>query len=430
MATITRRGLGAAGLGVPLGLIGAPRQGAAQPGAPGFMSFTYAEDAGRPHVQAVLDSFRAAGGTAVEPIGSAWGDMQRNILLRSRSRNLPASAQVQERWLPSLAGLPEILDLETLFGPGTLDRAMDPAVLAMGRHRGRLIGLPLVTGSIGMIANTEVLARAGVGRMPATLEEFRAALVAVRDRVPNSVPFAMATRNPNSIPLDALIWVWTHGGRIVDEEGVVRINTPKGRAAIEHAVGMMRDRLVAPEIDRPDARRLFAQGAAAFYIDAPQGRLFIRTFSGRGEAADAFTRPVPTPVLRAGEAPRSVQWGHLVVFFRGPHNAGAESAGARWARHLAGDAVQATFPVALSALPATRAGRAAPAVQDDAYFKAWAEAAGSPLPHEIGIWSNAPELSTILSEELQAAMLGQKPPAAAAASMQSRMEASMARRAG
>jgi multiple sugar transport system substrate-binding protein len=430
MSTITRRGFGAGGLGATLGLLGAPRGGGAQSGAPGFMSFTFAEDAGRPHVQAVLDSFRSASGIAVEPIGSAWGDMQRNILLRSRSRTLPASAQVQERWLPSLASLPEILDLDALFGPGALDSAIEPSVLAMGRHRGRLIGLPLITGSIGMIANTEVLARAGVTRMPATVEEFRAALVAVRDRVPNSVPFAMATKNPNSIPLDALIWVWTHGGRIIDDEGGVRINTPEGRAAMEHVVGMMRDRLIAPEVDRPDARRLFAQGAAAFYIDAPQGRLFIRTFSGRGEAADAFTRPVPTPVLRVGDAPRSVQWGHLVVFFRGGQTAGMDSAGARWARHLASDAVQTTFPVALSALPATRAGRAAPAVQDDAYFKAWSEAAGSPLPHEIGIWSNAPELSTILSEELQAAMLGQKPAAAAAASMQSRMEASMARRAG
>lgn len=430
MHSTTRRGLGAAALGASLGLLSAPRPGTAQAAAPGFMSFTFAEDAGRPHVQAVLDSFRSASGIAVEPIGSAWGDMQRNILLRSRSRTLPASAQVQERWLPSLASLPEIMDLDALFGPGTLDAAIEPSVLAMGRSRGRLIGLPLITGSVGMIANTNVLARAGVATLPTTLEEFRAALVAVRDRVPNSVPFAMATRNPNSIPLDAMIWVWTHGGRIVDEEGAVRINTPEGRAAIESAVGLMRDRLIAPEIDRPDARRLFAQGAAAFYIDAPQGRLFIRTLSGRGEAADAFTRPVATPVLRAGDAPRSVQWGHLVAFFRGPLTTGTDSAGGRWARHLASDAVQTTFPLALSALPATRAGRAAPAVQGDAYFKAWAEAAGSPLPHEIGVWSNAPELSTILSEELQAAMLGQKPAAAAAAAMQSRMEASMARRAG
>jgi multiple sugar transport system substrate-binding protein len=92
------------------------------------------------------------------------------------------------------------------------------------------------------------------------------------------------------------------------------------------------------------------------------------------------------------------------------------------------DAAQTSFPVALSALPATKAGRRAPAVQNDPFFKAWAEATGVPLMNEIGIWSNAPELNTILSEEFQAAILGQKAPDQAIASMQSRMEASMAKR--
>jgi multiple sugar transport system substrate-binding protein len=426
MTILTRRALGAAALG----LLATPRLAGAQASGLNFLSFTYAEDAGRPHVQAVLDGFRAESGLAVEPIGSAWGDLQRNILLRSRSRTLPSSAQLQERWLPALATLPDLVSPADLLGQAALEAAIEPEVLAMGRHRGRLLALPLITGSIGMIANTEVLARAGVEGIPTTLDAFRAALVAVRDRVPNAVPFAMATKNVNSIPLDTLIWVWAHGGRVIDAEGQVRINSPEGRAAVEHMVGMMRDRLVAPEIDRPDSRRLFAQGASAFYIDAPQGRLFIRTFSGRGEAADGFTRPVATPVLRAGDVPHSVQWGHLVAFFRGAAVQGPDSPGARWARHLMGDAVQSSYPTALSALPATRAGRAAPAVQADPYFKAWAAAAGTPLPHEIGIWPNAPELSTILSEEVQAAILGQKPAAAAVAAMQTRMEASMARRAG
>jgi multiple sugar transport system substrate-binding protein len=67
-------------------------------------------------------------------------------------------------------------------------------------------------------------------------------------------------------------------------------------------------------------------------------------------------------------------------------------------------------------------------VQNDPFFKAWAEATGVPLMNEVGIWSNAPELSTILSEEVQAALLGQKTADAAVASMQTRMEASMAKR--
>jgi multiple sugar transport system substrate-binding protein len=426
MTKLTRREFGGLGLAAAAAL--AARGAHAQAPGVSFLSFTYAEDPNRPFVQTLLENFQKANGITVEPIGSAWGETQKNIQLRQRSRTLPTSAQVQERWLPSLANLPELVDLNEAIGKADLEAAIDPTVLAMGQAGGKQLALPLITGSIGMIANKEVLDKAGVSKIPVTLDEFRAALVAVRDKIPNSVPFAVATKNPSSIPLDFMIAVWIHGGRIIDSSGKVLINSPEGKAAMSFMAGLMKDRLIAPEIDRPDARRLFAQGASAFYIDAPQTRQFVRSFSGRGEAADAFTIPMKTPILKAGDTSRSIQWGHLAVLFKGPAATGADSPGVKWMRYLMSDAAQTSFPVALSALPATKAGRRAPAVQNDPFFKAWAEATGVPLMNEIGIWSNAPELNTILSEEFQAAILGQKAPDQAIASMQSRMEASMAKR--
>ncbi len=426
MTDFTRRQFGVLGL-AGAGLL-ALRGAFAQSAGGNFMSFTYAEDPNRPHVQKLLDGFKASSGMAMEPIGSAWGEMQRNILLRQRSKTLPSAAQIQERWLPALSTLPEIVNLDQIVKPQDMEKAIAPDVLAMGRNGGRQLGLPLITGSIGMIANREVLDKAGIREVPQTVDAFRAALVAVRDKVPNSVPFAMATKNPNSIPLDTMILVWTFGGRIVDENGKVLIDSPQGRAAVSFMVDMMKERLVAPEIDRPDARRLFAQGAAAFYIDAPQTRAFVRSFSGRGEAADGFTLPMKTPVLKAGDTPRSIQWGHLVALFGEGGKVAPDSPGAKWIRYLMSDDAQTTFPVALSALPATKSARASAAVQNDPFFKAWADATGEPLMNEIGIWQNAPELSTILSEEIQAALLGQKTADAAVAGMQTRMTASMAKR--
>ncbi len=425
MLDLTRRGFGGL-LAASAAMLTAPRALAA--GGVSFMSFTYAEDPNRGFVEALLEGFAASGGPAVEPIGSAWGEMQRNLLLRQRSRTLPTTAQLSERWLPAVGSLPEVVDLDALLGRAALEAAIDPKILAMGQTGGRTLGLPLITGSIGMLANSEVLAAAGVDETPATLDAFRAALVKVRDAVPNSVPFAPATKNPNSIPLDFMILVWTHGGRMIDEDGNVLVDSAEGRAAMEFMVGLMRDRLIAPEIDRPDARRLFAQGACAFYNDAPQARTFARSFSGRDTAADAFVRPVAAPVLRAGDQPVSIQWGHLVTAFQGPEIEGPDSPGAQWLRYLISDAAQTTFPPALSALPVTRSAQAAPAVANDPYFTAWAAATGTPLTNEIGVWSNAPDLSAIVSEEVQAAILGQKPAGDAVAAMQSRLAASMAAR--
>ncbi|MEJ1160557.1 ABC transporter substrate-binding protein [Prosthecomicrobium sp. N25] len=426
MTTISRRQFGGL-LAAGAASMALTRGAAAQGDGVSFMSFSYAEEPNKPLVQKLLDGCKAATGVSVEPIGSAWGDVQKNILLRQRSRTLPTTAQLSERWLPAMAQLPEIVNLDEAIGRDKLLAVMDPKVLAMGQVGGKTFAIPLITGSIGMIANKEVLEKAGVG-VPQTIDQFRAACLAVRDKVANSVPFAAATKNPNSIPLDFMIMVWAHGGRIIDETGKVLVNSPEAKAALGLMAGMMKDRLIAPEIDRPDSRRLFAQGAAAFYIDAPQTRAFVRSFSGKGEAADAFVLPMKTPVLKAGDTPRSIQWGHLVSAFKSPAVSGADSPGVKWLAYLLSDAAQGSFPPALSALPTTKSAQAMPIVQNDPFFKAWAEATGTPLTNEIGVWSNAPELSTILSEEVQAALLGQKTADQAIGSMASRMEASMAKK--
>lgn len=426
MSSITRRGLGAALAAAAASRYTNPAM--AQAGAVSFMSFSFAEEPNRPLVQRLIDGFRAESGIAVEPIGSAWGDVQKNVLLRQRSRTLPATVQIQERWMPALSRLPEIVNLDDAIGRQALEAAIDPKVLAMGQVGGKTLALPLITGSLGMVANKEVLEKAGVHGIPQTLAEFRAALVAIRDRVPNSVPFAAASKNPNSIPIDFMLMVWAHGGRIIGEDGAVLVNSDQAKAAMAYMTDLMKNRLMAPELDRPDSRRLFAQGAAGFYIDAPQARSFARNFSGRGEAADAFTLPMRTPVLKTGDTPHSVQWGHLVAAFRSPGGTTADASTVKWLNYLVSDAAQGSFPPALSALPVTRTAQALPAVQSDAFFKAWNDATGTPLINEIGIWPNAPELSSILSEEVQAATLGQKAPDAAITAMAARMDASMAKR--
>ncbi|WP_342364283.1 ABC transporter substrate-binding protein [Terrarubrum flagellatum] len=392
-----------------------------------FMSFSFAEEANKALVQKLCDDFAGDNGAPMQVIGSAWGDVQKNLVLRQRSKTLPSSAQISERWLPSFASMPELADLNQVVGKDKLEAAIDVNVLNVGRIGGKQLALPIATGSIGMVANKEVLQKAGVDKLPETIAELRAALIAVRDKVPNSVPMAMATKNPASIPLDVLIWVWSHGGRLIDEDGKVVSGSNETGAAFEFMASLMKDRLIAPEIDRPDSRRLFGQGATAFYIDAPQARSFIRTFSGRGPTADAMVAPMKIPVAQANLKPVSMAWGNLILFFK-TGDAAKDAGLAKWANYLISDKVQTAFPPALSALPVTKAARAAPVVANDAYFADWAKATGEVRLHELGVWPNAPELGNIVSEETQAALLGQKKVADAMQSMKSRLEASMAKR--
>jgi len=79
-----------------------------------FMTFSYAEETNKPLVEKVLSGFTAESQLTVEPLGFAWGDMQKNLFLRARSNDLPSVVQISERWLPTLATLPGAVDFNTV----------------------------------------------------------------------------------------------------------------------------------------------------------------------------------------------------------------------------------------------------------------------------------------------------------------------------
>jgi len=390
-----------------------------------FMSWTYAEDAGKETVEQLIANFEENTGHTVEPLGFAWGEMQNNIFLRYRSNDLPEVSQLQGRWLPTFQEIPQLADMNEVWGQAWLEERIDPSVLAMGRIDGNQYGMPWIAGSIGMVANSKVLEEAGVTEMPETVEEFKQALIAVRDNNERSVPYTMATTNNSSILLDFMIWNWTFGGELIGTDGEVTVDSKAGVDALSFMTELVNEDLASPEIDRPDSRRLFAQNESAFYFDAPGARSHIRTFSGQGEAFDQYIQPISTPVASEGDTPHSIQWGHLLVMFDEDGAPAEDSVQAQFIEYLISDEAQELYFEMRGVPPVTKQARASDLVQKDAYTADWGEAAGEPLRNEIAPWPNAAELTTIIGEEVQAAILGQKEPAQAIADMDSRMQDSM-----
>lgn len=385
-----------------------------------FMTWTYTEETGQARIQAMIDSFE--GGT-VEPQGFAWGEMTRNTFLRARTNTLPDVSQVQARMLPTVANVDQMVDLNTVFDRAELEAMFAPGFLAFGEIDGRQMALPWIGGTIGMVANERVMETAGIEAIPATVEEFRAALEAIRDAVPNSVPYGMATMNANSIVLDYLLWVWTHGGDVI-VDGEPMVNSPEATAALAFMVDLVENRLAAPEIDRPDARRLFGQEATGFYFDAPSAASFAVNFSGQEDYAK-YVQPMATPVMSDGDDPISIQWGHVMVMY-GDDNASADSAAAQFMMHLLSDETLVPYAAAGGVLPTTASGQASPEIADNPYMAAWAANAGTPRRNTIASLSNGAEVATIIGEEVQAAILGQKSAEDAANDMQDRLTESMA----
>jgi multiple sugar transport system substrate-binding protein len=276
-----------------------------------------------------------------------------------------------------------------------------------------------------MVANLKVLKDAGVGKIPVTTDEFLAALRAVKKANPQVVPYALMTKNNSSMTPDFQIWLWTFGGQLFDESGQVKVNSPASVRALTFMADLVKENLAAKDVDRPDARRLFAQHQAAFYADAPLARGFARNNSGQGPAFDVNVASIATPVIKPGDTPQSMAWGHLLVLFKpASGRLAAEAPQAQFAHYLAlTDAPQLQYFKEVGLFPVTNSALAA--VASDAYVTTWSKNARSAKRDETSNWPNAADLTTIIGEEVQAALLQQKGPQAAIEAMASRLETRM-----
>jgi multiple sugar transport system substrate-binding protein len=93
--------------------------------------------------------------------------------------------------------------------------------------------------------------------------------------------------------------------------------------------------------------------------------------------------------------------------------------------HLLSDDVLIEHALGQGVLPTTINGLASSAVAADAYLSDWAAASVAPRRNTIASLENGGEVTDIIGEEVQSAILGQKTPEQAANDMQARLEVAL-----
>ena len=422
---ITRRQFAAAAAAT--GTLLATGRAGAQTRTLTYVGWSQDEAASKPVLTGMFEAYRKAqADVKLDVVGFPWGQMQQNILLRMRSNQPLDVVQLAERWLPQFASTGKMVDLHEVYGKANLEKQMSPGVLKLGEFRGKQYGLPWTAGSIGMVANAKVLKDAGISAPPKTVDAFLEALRAIKRTQPQSVPYAMTTKNNNSMSPDFQVWLWTFGGQLFDDKGKVAVNSAAGVRALTFMADLVKEGLTAKDIDRPDARRMYGQNQTGFYQDAPLARGFARNNSGKGTEFDQFVMAMATPVLKNGDTPQSFAWGHLLTMFsdgKGAPNPQAPQT--RLASHLAlSDANQLTYFKDQGLFPVTNTALAQ--LGTDPYVSAWTAASRFAERDEVSQWTTSAEPVTIIGEEVQGALLGQKTAQAAIENMGKRLEAKMA----
>lgn len=362
-----------------------------------FTGWSLQEGATRDVILSVVEKYSAETGAEIEPIAYPYNEYLNQVLLQARGGNLTGLVQLDIAWLAPMATMGVLKDL----GPVVEGTDYTNAALSSGQINGVQYGIPWTTASIGMVANMGLLEEAGVTEIPTTIEEFEAALEALKAYDPDVIPYAAMTDTAQL--KDIIPWIWTFGGTVIDEDGNVVLNDEGTIAAVEWYASLLERGLIAADMDRFDARQLFAEGRVGFYEDAIVAKsLAAGTAPDSGIAENVV--PVPRPVLNEGDEPQALLWGHILVVIDDENG----DAAAAFAKYITSDEETVlNYFSELALPPTTESALASETVQADEYVATWSEQiTATARTNPFWPYAEAAAMETALNEQVQAVLTG------------------------
>ncbi len=374
------------------------------------------EEASKAIFAKMRENYEAKSGNKVNWVGWTWADTAQQLLIRLQGGEQLDIAQADIGIFNTIAQTGTLTDLNDIFGKEWLEETFPESALSVGNIDGKQLGLPWSMASITMVYNPEILKRAGWDTVPTTIEEFEKCLADVKALGEDIVPYGVSTKDATAAG-DLMPWLWTFGSSIFNEDGSVNL----GEEAVETIKWyqkLLSNGYIKMDVGRGDARQLFAQGKMAFYDDAVVAKGQAVNNGVKPEDVVKVCSAMKRPVLKSGDKSQSTMWGHMLVIFAASQH---KEASAEFAKTLVSDEIALEYFEKNGMPPVTKSASELEEVQNDAYLKGFMESTASARLEETARLSNASEIKAIMTEELQAALLGQKTAEAAVASMKSRI---------
>lgn len=367
-----------------------------------FASWSLTEESAKPALEGTLSAYEKAKGVAVKRTAFPYNEYINQLMLQVTGGQFTGAAHVDVAWLGSLAATGKLQDVSSLAS----GRGYTSSALQAATFDGVQYGLPWTIGAIGLIANSETLGKAGLSAdaFPTTVDEFEKALVSLKGLGGGLIPYAASTKAAQL--KDILIWMQTFGSPLVDGD-TITIGDDASVEAVTWYKGLYDKGLIAADVDRFDARSLFAQGRAAMYDDAPVGRGAVTKESPDANLASKLA-PVSRPVLKAGDTPRALVWGGAIAVVNG---AGAPTAG-DFAQYATSDLDAILADYALRGLPpATTEALASSEVAADTFGAQFSERITSTASsNPLWKFTAYSQIESAIADRVQAVLIGSASP--------------------
>lgn len=362
------------------------------------------EEASKDIFERMMSAYRTDTGNEVTWVGWTWADTAQQLLIRTQGGEQLDIAQVDIGIFNTIAQAGVLADLNEVAGQDYLKENFEEAALAVGNIDGQQLAMPWSMASLTMVYNPEILAAAGWDQAPQTIADFEQCLADIKAMDSEIIPYAVSTKDATCAG-DFMPWLWTFGGSVYGDDGSVALNSPAAVACVEWYQQLLADGYIAMDVARSEARQMFAQGKVAFYDDA---------VVAKGQAVSNGVEPdnvvnvcsaMQRPVLNAGDKPQSTMWGHMLVIFKDSQN---KEAALELAKTLTSNEVALDYFKNNGMPPVTKAAAELEEVKNDAYLNGFMSSTQTARLEETARMANASEVKSVITEEVQYALLGQK----------------------
>lgn len=384
-----------------------------------FAGWAGEEANSRPIIDEMLDTWNAKQtGYTAKWVGWPWNKTFEQLIIRTEGGEALDVLQVGFSWALAMDEMDGVLELSDVFDKQWLEENFEESALSAGMIDGELKALPWTLASIGTLYNPTILEAAGVTKIPQTTAEFESALAEIKAYDPSLIAYGFCTKG-TTLTADFLPWLWTFGGAVFDEAGNVTIDSAASVQALTWLKSLVDKGYIQMDMDRFDLRTIYARKQVAFYHDAIMAEGIAATNGVPENELASTIQPMLLPVLKAGDTPQSSLWGHLLQISR---NTADKQQAADFIKHIVGEEMSLKYFAKTGMLPVIKKAMANPMVQNDEWSSKWVEITKYGKMSELNAYAQADELTKIIAEELQAALISSKTPAVAMKDAKTRIE--------
>jgi putative chitobiose transport system substrate-binding protein len=335
-----------------------------------------------------------------------WSGMESKILTAVAAKTAPDVVNLNPNFASQLAAKGAWLDLSTRIPPETVAQYL-PNIWQASTIEGKAFGIPWYLTTRIAIYNQVLFQQAGITKPPTTFQELMQVAPIVKEKTGKYAFFMTFAPMDSGEVLESMV---QRGVQLVDRNGKAAFNTPLARSIFQDWVNLYNTNVIPKEVLTEGYRYgldLYQRGETAIVATSPE---FFKTLAKNSPtiAAQSFASQQVT-----GETgKRNVAVMNLVI----PKDTDQPEGALKFALFVANPANQLTFAKAANVLPSTESGL------QDSYFTKLPEAPG-PIDRAritsaaqlrsaevlIPAMKDGKRLQKVIYENLQSAMLGQKP---------------------